>query len=184
MSIISDPIIKLSVGAEATILQVHQRVLCSTSEYFKNAMKPEWAQRRADPYTIDLSEDHLKDVAPYILWLKIQHIRAQKVTDGSFDPNDPDDQQELGKVLIKAYLYSQKVIDDAYRKAIIRYLFLLHDTYNWIPRPDALSMLYDATSIGDSARRLMQDFMSHEADGDRGPQMYWEHIPQGLRIGC
>lgn len=124
-------------------------------------MKREWAEQRTDPYTIDLEDDCLEDATPYILWLKSQKICAKKATGGSFDPEEPDDQQELGKVLIKAYLYSLKVMDDVYRKMIIRRLFLLHDTYDWIPQPDALQMLYDATSLGDSVRRLMQDFLAH-----------------------
>lgn len=165
--------IKLSIGDDAVTLQVPQSILCKTSKFFKNAMKREWAEQRTDPHTIDLPDDCIENVTSYILWLESHEICAKKAIGGSFDPTDPDDQQELGKVLIKAYIYNLKVIDDIYRKTIIRHLFRLHDTYDWIPRPDALEMLYEATSIGDSGRRLMQNIMAHKANDDAYETIVW-----------
>lgn len=57
-------------GKDAITLQIHQDVLSRNSEFFKRIIKPEWAELRDDPDTIDMGPTHSADeVRSYAHWL-------------------------------------------------------------------------------------------------------------------
>lgn len=118
-------------------------------------MKPEWTKQRSDPHTITLLDDSFEDVSLYILWLYSREIRVTKAEGGSYNVKDTSDLGLLAKVLVKAYIYGQKVMDGGYQRAVIKEVFLLQYDHDWVPEPDVLCLVYDATPKGCSARQLM-----------------------------
>jgi hypothetical protein len=106
-------VVKLAVGAKPDIVHAHQGVLCKSSEFFKNAMKPELAGRREDPGTIDLSDDSLDEVKLYVQWLYSDTINI-KTTEDSPSKERLHEAETHYTVLVKAFIYGEKVMDTAY----------------------------------------------------------------------
>ena len=116
-------------------------------------MKPEWADQREDPHTIDLSDEDLDVVRYYVQWLY-----SDKIED-SLDPT------YVG--LAKAYIFGDKRLDVSFRNAILNNyvaLSMKHETY---PGPEALGIIYAGTRPGSSLRRLLVSqyvYEVHDAD--------------------
>jgi hypothetical protein len=62
--------LKAGQGDDTVVIQIHQNVLSRNSEFFKRIVKPEWAELRDDPDTIDMGPEHSADeVKYYAHWL-------------------------------------------------------------------------------------------------------------------
>lgn len=77
-------------GIEAIILQIHQDVLSRSSEFFKRIVKPEWAQMREDPDTIEMGPNHsAEEVKTYAHWLYAGTIPTREADDIRGTKSDP-----------------------------------------------------------------------------------------------
>jgi hypothetical protein len=126
-------------------------------------MKPEWAEQREDPYTLDLSEDSLDDVTLYVQWLYSNKINI-KMTEGTMTSGEHYKESQLNyTVLVRAYIFGEKVLDLAYSNAVLGNLIEVEIEYDCTPGPDVMCALYDATSDGCPARRLLARFVAYYA---------------------
>jgi hypothetical protein len=66
--------ITVTVGEAGIQYPIHESVVCKTSTFFDNAMKPEWASARPDPRRVDLSDEEPDIFSIYIHWLYFKTI--------------------------------------------------------------------------------------------------------------
>jgi hypothetical protein len=175
--------IKLSVGAKPDIVSAHQGVLCQSSDYFKNAMKPEWVQGRKDPHTIDLSEDSPEDVILYVKWLYTGKIDVQ-ITKGKYSEERVKEAESLYAVLVEAYIFGEKVLDTTFNKVILGKLIEVQTEYRRTPGPDVFCTLYSGTPAGCLAQRLLTQFVAHccHFHGQSEWDTYFEGYPRELLV--
>ncbi|KAF2252550.1 hypothetical protein BU26DRAFT_480267 [Trematosphaeria pertusa] len=151
---------KLAVGTDKTILNVHQKILCTSSKFFQNASKPEWASSRSAPDTIDLTDESLGIVKSYVRWL---YLGVLPKPGGSLDLDFNN--------LTNAYLFGERMMDIKYKNAVLDQLIavafiLATPKYQCYPPAEALRVVYKGTSPGSGARRLLADFIAYNAKED------------------
>lgn len=77
-------------GNEAITLYIHQDVLSRNSEFFKRVVKPEWAELREDPDTIDMGPMHTaEEVKSYAHWLYSGSIPTRDFDRENGSKSDP-----------------------------------------------------------------------------------------------
>lgn len=151
-----DPVIKFSVGGRGDTVQVHQGILCKSSDFFKNALKPEWAAQKVDPHTLVLPDHTLEDADLYARWLYSEDLIV-----GADAFKDETKANGLFRTLINAYTYSEKTLDSAYNKAVYKVLVKALTELNVLPGRRLIKVLYEESSPGCLARSLVTNFIAH-----------------------
>ncbi|KAH3997786.1 hypothetical protein HBI56_203430 [Parastagonospora nodorum] len=173
-----DGITKLVVGNEAENVHVHQGLLCRSSEFFKRAMKPEWASLREDPNTIQLLEDSTKMVVFYVQWL----YREELVLDVPH-PAKEDDAYRAAKSdilytrLAEAYVFGEKIMDVTYKNQVLRKFVAVQRNFYYSPGPTPVSIIYAGTPSGSRMRLLICDFIAYSASGDASWVTHFDGYP-------
>ncbi|KAF2869196.1 hypothetical protein BDV95DRAFT_499130 [Massariosphaeria phaeospora] len=158
----SDPIIKLSVREEKTIVSVHKSILCASSKFFQSATKSEWTELRTEAEPIDLGDDELEVVKLYAHWV---YVGKLPTWDNELDGNT------VLTSLCKAYVFGEKIMDTKYKNMVIDGLSAATKKYNKYPLGAAEKIVYDGTPSGSPARRLLADFWAY-----RGHKVWFDHI--------
>lgn len=144
---------KLAVGTDKTILNVHQKILCTSSKFFQNASKPEWASSRSAPDTIDLTDESLGIVKSYVRWL---YLGVLPKPGGSLDLDFNN--------LTNAYLFGERMMDIKYKNAVLDQLIaVVEDTGKFLDA-EGMNKFYEGTLPGSPARRLIVDFCADQAE--------------------
>jgi hypothetical protein len=82
--------IKAGQGDDAIVIQMHLDVLSRNSEFFKRIVKPEWAELREDPDTIDMGPMHsAEEVRCYAHWLYSRTIPTRDFDNDNGTKSDP-----------------------------------------------------------------------------------------------
>lgn len=117
-------------------VHIHQSLLSKSSEFFKRALKPEWASSRKDLDTIDLRDDLVEMVILYVRWLNEGelHIAMPPPKDDS-DAERSTASSKVHMSLAEAYVFGEKIMD------------------NWFEEPGALEIREDPHDIPMGARR-------------------------------
>lgn len=160
-----DTIIKLVVGAQLEAFNVHQGLLCATSEFFKRALKPEWTKQKTDPYTIDLSEDSREVVALYVRWLYRGELQLVGLHETA--PDFEDTTAASGKVfnsLAAAYTYGEKIMDVKFKNAVVLKFLEAKRVFSWYPSCGVAKRVYQGTPAGSPLRRLLIDIIASNAN--------------------
>lgn len=156
-----DPLIKLVVGHEATTMTVHRGVIVKSSGFFKAAFQPEWASQRDNPDTFSMPEDSPEDVKLYISWCYTGTVDIPLcIHDPSVD--DVIRAPEAAKTyvaLAHAYVFSERVFDNAYSNAVIKHIITALAASRWTPGHEFADVLYAGTLPGCTARRLFADMV-------------------------
>lgn len=111
--------------------------------------------------TLHLPDHALEDATPYARWLS----SGSNEIDYEYDPriqtcmDDYNHVPKLYKCLIEMYLYSQKIKDEAYGRAVLLGMIETQIGYGYIPPVELLRMLYDVTAPGCLTRRLLSRFV-------------------------
>ena len=165
---------------ETEDLHVHRGVLCKSSTFFKNAMKPEWANSREHPETIDLSEDDSRTVCDYIQWLYSDHVPIDPHKTGEDSREDCAKKAEKIFVLLaEAYVFGEKIMDFKYKNAIVRIIAKAKESYVWNMGPESVTIIYNGTSAGCPLRRLIADSIAHQAHDDSMGGVGWMQYIEG-----
>ncbi|KAF2026843.1 hypothetical protein EK21DRAFT_24267, partial [Setomelanomma holmii] len=118
---------------------VHQNVLASSSEFFKNALKSEW---RTDPSKlIDLSDANSWAFEKYSQFLYTKVVPTQGSHTGR------------AKRLAHLYFFGERIMDDIFKDSIID-AYLVSGVVNQ-PSIEAIRVIYKGTTTGSPARCLM-----------------------------
>lgn len=178
-----DQIVKLLVGTHPSeILHVHEGVLCKSSAFFKRSLKPEWAEKREDPYTIDLSDDHVDDVQNYINWLYSEKVSGT-LADIPSNANNTIRHEIAHNAFIplaKAYVLGEKFLDTKYKNSVMNRIIEVRCQSGWSPGPACAEIIYEGTSPGSPARRLLADLLAYGAHDDSDETVGWMKFIEDL----
>lgn len=133
-------------------------VALEMTSFFKAALKREWGPDRA----IRIPEE-----TPLLMGYYVEHLYGgplltHKLSSG---PKVLDPDQSSYELLATLYVLGERMLDSYYRnKIILEFLRLLRHGYNdsW-PGSKAIRTIYQGTTAGSPARRLMTDFAVHYA---------------------
>jgi hypothetical protein len=119
----------------------------------------------------------------YVKWLYTGTIDI-RTTGGPLNEDRIKEAETLFAVLVKAYIFGAKVLDTIFNKVVLGKLIQVQPEYSRTPGPDVFCTLYSETSAGCLARRLMTQFVAHNAhfDGDSEWATYFEGYPRELLI--
>jgi hypothetical protein len=135
----------IEVHVEGTKFLIPKSVICRTSDFFKNAAKPEWEGEHG-PRPIVLDEDTLKVFQLYTVWLYNGSIERADSSMKTWDP------------LSQAYIMGERFMDTAFQATILA--AMIH-RLNAGRKPDihTVNDIYGGTSDPSPARRLMIDII-------------------------
>lgn len=112
--------------------------------------------QKADPHTISLPDDALEDVNLYIRSLYLDEL----IVDTDVSTNETK-ANKLFETLLHAYIYSEKIQDTIYNKAIFKILNIALTDQPWIPGIDDINFLYEKSSPCCLARSMVTAFVAH-----------------------
>lgn len=163
------------------MLNVHQSLLCKSSEFFKRVMKPEWATLREDPNIIDLSDDATDVVSLYVLWLYYDDVRLKlSVPDDKSPANLSLESEKVFVPLASAYVFGEKVMDSRFKNALVFKLLEAITAFGWCPGPAPAIIVYEGTTEGSPMRRLLSDIVACNAQVQPGWVSYIKDSPREL----
>lgn len=155
---LSGPIIKVIVGVNKTELYIHRSILTSSSEFFRNATKPEWQELRADPNTLILAEANVEEFSAYVHWLYFGTLPAEK---------SPTRGQILDDIdfpsLARAYVLGEELMDIAFKNSVLDSIVAVMEQFNWLPTGETVNIIFRGTPPGSGARRLVTEVCAHWA---------------------
>ncbi|KAF2788391.1 hypothetical protein K505DRAFT_255648 [Melanomma pulvis-pyrius CBS 109.77] len=134
----------IEVRVKDETFHIHQSIICKTSEFFKNAVKLEWAGVKKKP--IDLRNESKDTFNVYLGWLyskSLYHISHLSST---------------WTKLTEAYVIGEKLMDQSFQVAVMDAM-IGHRTNHtqWFPSIENINTIYDGTVEASPARRLMVD---------------------------
>lgn len=150
--------IEVTVGPEddKESFYVHEDAICDRSEFFRNAMKPEWASLRPNPRVIDLPDDDAAAFALYQQWLYTRQL-----------PILPDDLEEDSgssegyHTLAYAYVLGERLMDIDFKNSIASaYVLYARGTppgKRAYPSNEEIRIIYEGTQERAPIRKLLVD---------------------------
>jgi hypothetical protein len=158
--------VTLIVGEEKHEMLVHANHISKNSEFFRAALKKEWLEGQTR--TINLPEDNPKTVTHYLNFTYCGRMPAE--------PSDEDEDSSADwpsptllrthKYLADLYTLGVRLLDDAVRNAVIKQVLQIQKILGQEPGQDSIDIIYQGTSEGDPARRLMVDIYLSWANSD------------------
>jgi hypothetical protein len=126
--------------------RIHKTVICSTSEFFKNAVKLEWAGRDGKP--IDLGHESREIFDIYLGWLYAKDLHGID-----------EDGAKAWTQLTKSYVLGEKFMDSRFQASIIREMIRMrmYSEAQVYPSIQDINRIYDGTVESSPARRFMVD---------------------------
>lgn len=155
---LSGPIIKLIVGANKTELFVHRSILTSSSEFFRNATKPEWQDLRAEPNTLNLADTDVEELSAYVHWLYFGTLPAEK---------SPKRGEVLDNIdfpcLARAYVLGEELMDIKFKNSVLDSIMAVSEEFGWSPTGETANIIFRGTPANSPARKLVVDVVAHRA---------------------
>lgn len=150
------PPVKVIVGSKEELFYIHASVLESSSEFFKSALKREWAKEDDD--SIDLRDQDLEIFKIYVNWLYTGQISVESDPAETVKPTASKYTQ-----LAHSYALGEHLCDPEFQYSVIHSIIgysRIKNTHNnsSFPGPIAINVIYNNTSSNSPARRLVVDF--------------------------
>jgi hypothetical protein len=157
-SLRDDDLVTLLVGSDEQKFVVHESCIIRNSDFFKAALKKEWAEGQTP--TIKLPEENcVETLVNYLNFayrekLPTEDIKAK--ADGGFT-GDPF------TALAKLYVIGERILDRSVQSAVIREILRLVTIKSKgkgarsYPETTSVTVTYSGTSAGSPLRRLMVD---------------------------
>lgn len=146
--------------------------MCKSSEFFKRATKPEWADLRENPDIIDLTDDTVRPVSDYIRWLysSIMPFELYKAEDKDSREKKAEEAEKVFILLAEAYVFGEKIDDAKYKNAVMKTVLAAKESSEWNMGPESVNIVYKGTPSGSPLRRLISESIAHLAydDSDKG----------------
>ncbi|KAF2707461.1 hypothetical protein K504DRAFT_492928 [Pleomassaria siparia CBS 279.74] len=150
-------LIEVTVGPEGDkeSFHVHEGAICDRSEFFRNAMKPEWASVRPDPRIIDLPDD---DPAAFSLYLQFIYSKQLPILS---DTHDDMDVSYQGLDMAYGYVLGERLMDREFKNAISdAYVLFARGTppgRRSYPTNEEVRIIFEGTSERAPLRQLFVD---------------------------
>jgi hypothetical protein len=142
--------ITVVVGTHGNAFPVHESLICSSSEFFRTARKPEWSA--ANPQVVDLGDEEPDIFEAYLHWL---YFRTRPTMETHNDPACPE-----YKRLAHCYVLGEMLIDKNFKNDVVNALIELLEEMKdriIIPGSDEINIIYAGTIEGSLGRKLMVD---------------------------
>ncbi|KAI4697865.1 uncharacterized protein J4E84_000998 [Alternaria hordeiaustralica] len=137
-------IVPIHVGnTPETLLHVHSTALSKSSEFFKNALKPEWRTDHTKP--IDMSDVDPAIFEGYCGWLYTGKIMHRE--------ND-----QAHTYLASLYVLGERLMDVTLQNSVVAAIIRHSQTSKKYPGNLSIQIIYAGTSASSPARRLLVDF--------------------------
>jgi len=142
--------VTLLVGTEERRLLAHGSHLALCSDFFKAALKKEWAEGQTR--TVKLSDERPEIVAQYL-----DFVYSKGLPTG---PEDRDPHKgRVYEVLTELFALGERLLDSNIRNAIINEIIKFTTAHTlegvYYPGTRAINNIYDCTTAASPARRLM-----------------------------
>ncbi|CAN9199729.1 unnamed protein product [Alternaria alternata] len=137
----------------------------ASSEFFKNATKPEW---RTESRPVDLSDEQPAIFKRYCQWLYTGFIAPGLLAESS------------SGCLAYMYVLGEKIVDHEFQNAVIQAIISDMDRMNVVPSLRTIKIIYDGTTEESAARRLLVDIAPPE-DFEM-PSLRDDVVP--IQVGC
>lgn len=139
--------------------------MCSSSDFFKTRLKPEWSREDAAHITLTHHEPNAFNL--YVNWLYAH--------DTSTESAGAEDEDELHgedwKTLAGAYVVGEEVLDSAFKDVVMDALRAKlvgkKGATIWTSMPQMIQLIYEGTPTNAPARRFLVDvYCFHATEGD------------------
>ncbi|EUC39650.1 hypothetical protein COCMIDRAFT_41860 [Bipolaris oryzae ATCC 44560] len=138
----------IPVSIQGGQIHVHTEVLTSTSDFLKNAMKPEWRADKNCP--IDLSGEDPKVVESYCQWLYSGKI----VRHGN--------SKSISKSMCRLFVLGESLMDRPFKNAVLDSMMDgIHSKPKFHATREGVKIIYEGTPKGSPARRLLVDMWAY-----------------------
>ena len=148
--------IKVRVGPDEHGFYIHPSVISQTSDFFKAALKKEWAE--GQERIIKLPEDDPVIFETYVQWLYTGTIFCKT-----------REEYHNYNLLADLYIQGEKLIDTFFQDAVVNAIVAATRSYDvdgsrsW-PGERTVNIIYENTTEGSPARKLMLDIWHDQAD--------------------
>jgi hypothetical protein len=155
--------IEVFVGLEPpTPFSVHEKLICASSDFFRNAMARDWKESKQR--SIHLKDDDADTFELYLHWL-YRGTLPVRINEPGLVGNSEYLQ------MAKAYVLGDKLQDGDFKDVIIDAIIdkcksIASDGHKWSPVGPVLRCIYDNTPTSSKARRLLVDIYVHNGSGD------------------
>lgn len=176
---LASPAVSVAVGQTPKIFQVHGAILCTSSNFFRKVLKPEWTALREENKPIELTdpEDDPETFTIYVHWLYYKSLP------GSLKGKPSSDQ--MGR-LVDAYLLGEKLMDVCFKNAVLAAIIasFCHAprSERRFPRTSDIEAIYERTTPSSTLRALMVDLWVYVAHTSTGWMRDVENVPRDFLI--
>ena len=161
-----DDAVTLLVGPEEHKMLVHGPQITAHSEFFTAALNKEWVEGQTRE--IKLPEDD-----PELMTYHIDHVYSNRLPTDVYTTGSPGFRKKAGyKKLAQLYVLAKRLLDSRCRNRIIQEMLRLRALicatgYPSNPSLDSVNIIYQGTTPGSPARRLLIDMYAYTARGRR-----------------
>lgn len=150
------PPIKVVVGSKEEAFYIHASALESSSEFFRSALKKEWAKK--DDESIDLRDQDVEIFKIYVNWLYTSQVSVESDPAETVKPTGAKYTQ-----LAHSYALGEHLCDTDFQDSVINSIIgysRIKNTANnsSYPGPQTINVIYNNTVTNSPARRLVVDF--------------------------
>ena len=158
---------------ETIRLKVHRGVLCKSSKFFQNAVKPEWTHQ--EERVINLPEDLADTVISYVKWLYCDKLAISQVLppDALTPEKKTEEKDKIYVLLAQAYIFGEKMMDVKYKNAVMKVIYGLTNAFSKSMGSQSVCILYDGTPSGSPLRRFIAENTAHKAWHDSEKEVGW-----------
>jgi hypothetical protein len=147
--------VTLLVGSDEEPLVAHESYLTKSSEFFKTAMKKEWAEGQAR--VIKCPEDDLETMTDYLTFTYTGTLPTSNLVEGCPTPT-----YAAWTSLAKLYILGDRVLDTRIRNAVVSEIVRISTTRDKGGHTNFMgtavsNMPFDSTPEGSPIRRLIVD---------------------------
>jgi hypothetical protein len=157
------------VGPSEHAILAHGTFITHSSEYFKTALKKEWAEGQTRTIT-------LVDECPQVVSHYLRYTYTAKLPTAAFEsPSHSilnDKSNEHYELFAELYVLGERLLDESIRVAVIKEIVRLSNMTDKggrkrsLPKQEAANIIYRGTTTGSPARRLMVDIFQTFGERD------------------
>jgi hypothetical protein len=133
----------IEVRVKGSTFYVHEKIVCKTSAFFRNALKPECTGPERQP--IDLENEPSETFNLYMGWLYVRNL--------DHVPDTPDNWSKLAKL----YVMGERFIDATFQDAVIDTMIRNYQLGRGFPTTPTINLIYENTTELSPGRRFMID---------------------------
>lgn len=154
-----DDAVALHVGPTEHAILAHGNFISRRSEFFKAALKKEWAEGQTR--IIKLPDEEPRVVTYYLSYAYSKCLPTDIFT-ADFLGTFPEESDEYYQLLADLYTLGERLLDETICGAITKEFIRLtsptsKSAKRYCPMKEAVSIIYRGTTAGSPARRLMVD---------------------------